>query len=73
MSAIAPEETVLQSSPTGNRHAGNSPANNSPVSLRLEADTPVSVRLEVDGTCTCRGASTRRPGAYTDTDFGVRH
>lgn len=68
MSATAPEETALHVSP-----AGNSPVSNTPVSLRLEADAPVSVRIEVDGNCTCRGASVRRPGAYTDTDFGTRH
>lgn len=73
MSATAPEETALHVSPAGNRRAGNSPVSNTPVSLRLEADAPVSVRIEVDGNCTCRGASVRRPGAYTDTDFGTRH
>ena len=41
------------------------------VDLRLEAGAPAAVRIEVQGTCSCHGTS-RRPGSYTDTDFGRR-
>jgi len=39
--------------------------------LRLEAGAPAAVRIEVQSMCNCHGTS-RRPGSYTDTDFGRR-
>jgi len=42
-----------------------------PLDLRVEAGVPAAVRIEVQGSCTCHGGH-RRPGSYTDTDFGAR-
>lgn len=61
MSNVSPDETVLRVSSA------------TPVSLRLEAGAPLDVRLATDGNCSCHGASSRRPGQYTDTDFGAPH
>ena len=46
-------------------------ANSEPLDLSVEAGVPAAVRIEVQGSCTCQGGY-RRPGAYTDTDFGAR-
>ncbi|TNB74595.1 hypothetical protein FHJ30_05255 [Arthrobacter sp. BB-1] len=62
MPAITSEETVL-------RIAANDAE---PLNLRLDAGAPVAVRIDVQGTCTCRGGASVRPGSYTDTDFGKR-
>ncbi|MDQ0729239.1 hypothetical protein [Arthrobacter sp. B1I2] len=61
MPAISTQEPVL------NVTAGAG----EPLNLRIETGVPAAVRIEVQGVCTCQGAS-RRPGSYTDTDFGAR-
>ena len=60
MPAITSEETLL-------RIAAD---NAEPLNLRVDAGAPVAVRIEVQGTCTCQGGASVRPGSYTDTDFG---
>ena len=62
MSAITSEKPVLKIT------AGDA----SPLNLRLDAGAPVAVRIDVQGTCTCQGGASVRPGSYTDTDFGSR-
>jgi hypothetical protein len=62
MSAISSKETVLRVSATDAE----------PLNLRLDAGAAVNVRVEVQGSCTCQGGPARRPGSYTDTDFGTR-
>ncbi|MCQ6269034.1 hypothetical protein M8J71_00745 [Pseudarthrobacter sp. R1] len=62
MSAISSKETVLHVSA----------ADAEPLNLRLDAGAAVNVRVEVQGNCTCQGGAARRPGSYTDTDFGTR-
>jgi hypothetical protein len=61
MTAISAQETVLRIAA----------ADAEPLDLRVEAGVPAAVRIEVQGSCTCQGAH-RRPGSYTDTDFGAR-
>lgn len=62
MSAISPEESVLRVAA----------ADHEPVTLHLDAARPTAVRIDVQGTCTCQGSASGRPGSYTDTDFGRR-
>jgi hypothetical protein len=62
MSAITSEETVLRIAA----------ADADPLNLSVDSGAPVAVRIEVQGTCTCQGSGSVRPGSYTDTDFGHR-
>jgi len=61
MTAVSSQEPVLRIAA----------ADAKPLDLRIEAGVPAAVRIEVRGSCTCQGGS-RRPGSYTDTDFGTR-
>ena len=61
MTAISSHEPVLRIAA----------ADAEPLNLRVEAGVPAAVRIEVQGSCACQG-SHRRPGSYTDTDFGAR-
>ena len=60
MPAISSKETVLRVSATDAE----------PLNLRLDAGAAVTVRVEVQDSC--QGGPARRPGSYTDTDFGTR-
>lgn len=61
MSAISSQEAVLHVTAVGAE----------PLNLRVDPGVPAAVRIEVQGSCACQGAG-RRPGSYTDTDFGGR-
>jgi len=61
MTAISAQEPLLRITA----------ADAEPLDLRVEAGVPAAVRIEVQGSCNCQGGH-RRPGSYTDTDFGAR-